>query len=102
MSKVELTRKWWNTNRPKDIKGAELERVLASVEQAKDSARLNALASIPGAIAKVCKELDKKTHKDLLKALETLEVLSEAEKKKAEAELKALEKAKADAEHQRK
>src|ERR1051325_6150202 len=102
MSKVELTKKWWNTNRPKDVKGAELERVLATLEQAKEAARLTALASSPGAIARITKELDKKADKDLLKALETLEAISDAEKKKAEAELKAAEKAKADAERQKK
>src|SRR3954465_9137955 len=102
MSKVELTKKWWNANRPKEIKGVELERALTTLEQAKDTARLSALSSIPGAIAKVSRELDKKTHKDLLKALETLETLSEAEKKKADAELKLLEKAKTEAEKQKK
>ena len=32
--KVELTKKWWVTSRPKDVKGAELEKALAAVEQA--------------------------------------------------------------------
>jgi len=102
MSKVELTKKWWNTNRPKDVKGAELERTLGMVEQTKDASRVAALAALPGAIAKVCKELDKKTDKELLKSLDALGALADAEKKKAEAALNAAIKAKAEADEKNK
>src|SRR3954471_23880382 len=102
MSKVELTKKWWNTNRPKDVKGAELERTLGMVEQTKDASRVAALAALPGAIAKVCKELDKKTDKELLKSLDALGALADAEKKKAEAALNAAIKAKAEVDEKNK
>jgi hypothetical protein len=93
--KVELTKKWWVTSRPKDVKGAELEKALAAVEQADDDKLAAALAAVSGAIAKAAKELDKKDDKDLLKALDFLDALAEAAKKKAETEAKAAAQAKA-------
>ncbi len=95
ISRIELTKKWWLTNRPKDIKGAELEKALAAVEQAEDEDRAAALVAVSGAIAKAGKELDKKEHKDLLKALDSLDALAETARKKAEAEAKAAAQAKA-------
>jgi hypothetical protein len=92
--KVELTKKWWITSRPKDVKGVELEKALAAVEQADDGHLAAALAAVSGAIAKAAKELDKKEDKDLLKALDSLDALADAAKKKAEAEAKAAAQAK--------
>lgn len=89
MSKVELTRKWWIANRPDGMKGPELEKALAAVEQSKEESRAAALAAVPGAIDKVIKGLDKKAQKDLLKSLDTLGALAEAEAKAAQAEAKA-------------
>jgi hypothetical protein len=89
MSRVELTKKWWNTNRPKDVKGPELEKALAAVEQCEGESRVAALAAVPGVIARVSKGLDKKAQKDLLKSLDDLSALAVAEAKKALAEAKA-------------
>jgi hypothetical protein len=99
MSRIELTRKWWAANRPKDVKGPELERALATVEEAQDEDRAAALAAVPAAIAKVGKGLDKKAQKDLLKSLDSLSALAEAEAKKVATAAKAqtAAKAKADA-----
>jgi hypothetical protein len=83
MAKIELNRKWWNANRPKDVKGPELEKALAAVEQAGDDDRAAALSAVPGAVARVSKGLDKKAQKDLLKSLEMLGAMAEAEAKKA-------------------
>jgi hypothetical protein len=93
--KIELTKKWWVTNRPKDVKGAELEKALAAVEQADDGRLVAALGAVSGAIAKAAKELDKKEDKDLLKALDSLDAMADTAKKKAEAEAKAAAQAKA-------
>src|SRR5437870_4242854 len=98
ISRIELTKKWWTTNRPKEVKGADLERALAAVEQAKDDSLADALAAVPNAIIKATRELDKKIHKDLLKALDALAGMAEAQQKKAETELKASAQAKAKAE----
>jgi hypothetical protein len=98
MSRIELTKKWWTTNRPKAVKGIELERALIDVEEAGDEERVAALGSLPGAITKATRELDKKEHKELLKALDTLATLAETERKKLETQAKAAAaKAKAEA-----
>ena len=89
MSRIELTKKWWNANRPKDVKGPELEKALAAVEQSEGESHAAALAAVPGVIARVSKGLDKKAQKDLLKSLDALSALAEAEAKKALAEAKA-------------
>src|SRR5258705_13986530 len=97
ITKLELTRKWWITNRPKEVKGAELEKALTAIEQAEDGDRPAALAAVSGAMARAVRELDKKEHKDLLKALDSLDALAESARKKAEAEAKAATQAKAKA-----
>jgi hypothetical protein len=89
MSKIELTRKWWSANRPKDLKAPELEKALGAVEQAKGAALGAALAVVSAAIAKVAKELDKKTQKELLKNLGALRSLAETEAAKANGPAKA-------------
>src|SRR5580765_6855875 len=89
MSKIELTRRWWNAVRPKDLKSPELDRSLASVEGAEGEDRVTALAAVPGAIAKVTRGLDNKSQKDLLKNLEGLRLLAEQESKKAAAEARS-------------
>ena len=97
MSRIELTRKWWAANRPKDLKSPELDKALAGVEQAEGEDRLEALASVPGAITKLVRSLDKKAHKELLKSLDGLKALVEVESKKAADEAKPSADAKAKA-----
>lgn len=82
MSRVELQKKWWISNRPRNVKGAELEKALGLAERAGDEERAAALGDISPAIGKACKELDKTLHKDLLKDLAALQDLAEAEAKK--------------------
>lgn len=89
MSRVTLQKKWWLANRPRNVKGAELEKALGVVEQANADKLAAALAAVSPAIAKACAELDKKVHKDLLKDLAALEDLAAAEGRKLLAVAKA-------------
>ncbi|MBL0147852.1 MAG: hypothetical protein IPP87_03615 [Ideonella sp.] len=101
MSRAELKKKWWIAAKPKNAKGAELEKALGLVEQADGEKRAALLAALAPAIAKASAELeklDKKANKDLLKDLAELEdmaqdeakkILASAAKAKAEAEKKA-------------
>jgi len=89
MSKVELKKKWWITNRPKNAKGAELEKALGLVDDANAEKRAAALAALKPAIAKACAELeklDKKGNSALLKELSQLEDMADAEAKKLQAD----------------
>lgn len=85
MSKVELKKKWWIGVKPKTVKGAELEKALALIESTEDEKLAAALATLKPALAKARAEL--KGQKDLLKDLDTLESMAEAEAKKVQAEL---------------
>ncbi|MBL8362535.1 MAG: hypothetical protein JNN18_18765 [Rubrivivax sp.] len=85
MSKVELKKKWWIGVKPKTVKGAELEKALALVESTEDEKLVAALATLKPALAKARAEL--KGQKDLLKDLDTLESMAEAEVKKVQAEM---------------
>jgi hypothetical protein len=81
-AKPELTRKWWTSEKPADIKGADLEKALAAVEKALadekkkgDAATLEvaiaALGELDSAVDKtIKKECDKKKHKDVITVLE--------------------------------
>jgi hypothetical protein len=80
-AKPELTKKWWTSEKPADIKGAELEKALASVEKAlteeKKKADANSLEAALAACAEletavdktIMKECDKKKHKDVIEVL---------------------------------
>ena len=88
MSRVELTKKWWVASRPRNAKGAELEKALGGLDDAEDEKRPAWLAALGPAIAKATAELeklDKKGHAALLKELARLEDLAEAEAKKLQA-----------------
>ena len=45
MSKIELKKKWWVANRPKNAKGAELEKALGQAEDAEADRRTALLAA---------------------------------------------------------
>lgn len=98
MPKIELKKKWWLTCKPKEIKGAELEKVLGQIEQAAEDKRAAALSALPPAIAKACKELDKNKHKDLLKDLAALEKLADSEMARLQAAVRQQAKAQQESE----
>lgn len=85
MSKVELKKKWWLAVKPKTVKGVELEKALTQIEAADGEKLAAALATLKPALAKARAEL--KGQKDLLKDLDTLESMAEAENKKVQADL---------------
>ncbi len=80
-TKPDFSRKWWTSQKPGDIKGAELEKALASAEKAlseekKRSDRpsieacLAALQDVESAVDRtIKKECDKKNHKDVITVL---------------------------------
>src|SRR5262245_57098299 len=94
--KPEFTKKWWTSEKPGEIKGAELEKALHAVEKAlADEKRKSDERSIDACIAAlqdVClaaqkttkKELDKKRHKDVITVLEKYDGLVKAEVKRLE------------------
>jgi hypothetical protein len=82
-AKPELSKKWWMSEKPADIKGADLEKALASTEKALAEekkkkgdaptilAAMTALEELQDAVDKtIKKECDKKKHKDLITVLE--------------------------------
>jgi hypothetical protein len=94
--KPQISKKWWTAEKPRDIKGADLEKALQAGEKAladekKKSdersidAATTALKDIDTAVGKtVGKECDKKTHKDLITVLEKYYDLTRAELKRLE------------------
>jgi hypothetical protein len=80
--KPQISKKWWTSEKPDDIKGAELEKALISAEKALDEekkkgdgpaieAALAACEQLESAVDKtIKKECDKKKHKDEIKVLE--------------------------------
>ncbi len=80
--KPEISKKWWTSEKPGEIKGSDLEKALGNVEKAlADSekkseprtleASLAALQELKSAVDKtIKKELDKKKHKDEITVLE--------------------------------
>jgi hypothetical protein len=94
--KPQISKKWWTTEKPADIKGADLEKALQAAEKAladeqKKSdaasigAALSALGSVSSAADKtVKKELDKKKHKDCITVLEKYSDLLKSETKRLE------------------
>jgi hypothetical protein len=82
-AKPELSKKWWTSEKPSDIKGAELEKALTSIEKALAEekkkkgdapaieAALTSLEELETAVDKtIKKECDRKKHKDLITVLE--------------------------------
>jgi hypothetical protein len=94
--KPQLSKKWWVSSRPGEIKGADLERALANAEQARleqqrksDPAAIDtalaALDALSSAVGKTIKsECDKKKHKEVITVLEKFSGLIEAETKSLE------------------
>jgi len=91
--KPQLVKKWWTSEKPADVKGADLEKALAAVEtalgkeSAKDAGSLDtcqaALRDVEGAVDKtIKKELDKKKHKDDISVLEKFYGLIKLEMKR--------------------
>ena len=81
--KPEISKKWWTSEKPDDIKGAELEKALVSAEKALAEekkkkgdgpaieAALTALEELESAVDKtIKKECDKKKHKDVITVLD--------------------------------
>src|SRR5207248_6428613 len=81
-NKPEISKKWWTSEKPADIKGADLEKALAACEKALAGAdkkncdadtikaALASLESLSDAVEKtIKKECDKKKHKDLITVL---------------------------------
>jgi hypothetical protein len=92
----QISKKWWNTEKPSDIKGAELEKALQTAEKALEEQKkrsdaksldacMAALADVNSAAEKTLKkELDKKKHKDCITVLEKYDGLIKAELKRLE------------------
>jgi hypothetical protein len=95
-AKPELSKKWWTSEKPDDVKGAELEKALQAAERAlEDEAKkgdagsidtcMAALRDLGGAVDRTTKkELDKKKHKDCITVLEKYDGLIKAELKRLE------------------
>jgi peptidoglycan hydrolase-like protein with peptidoglycan-binding domain len=95
-TKPEISKKWWASEKPDDVKGAELEKVLANAERAiaeekkKSEPRsidacLAALADVESAVERtIKKECDKKKHKDFISVLEKYSPLIKSEKSRLE------------------
>jgi hypothetical protein len=91
-----LSRKWWISEKPSDVKGVDLEKALQAAERAlADATRKGDEDSIDACIAAlqdVCsaaektikKELDKKKHKDQITVLAKYEDLVKGETKRLE------------------
>jgi len=94
--KPQISKKWWTSEKPSDIKGADLEKALQAAEKAladqkKKSdersidAAMSAVSDVESAVDKtVKKECDKKKHKDLITVLEKFYDLIKAETKRLE------------------
>ena len=103
--KPQLSKKWWTSEKPADVKGAELEKALAAAEKAladqgkkSDAASIDsaigALAGVNTAVDKtIKKELDKKKHKDQISVLEKYADLVKSETKRLEEAKAKLKKA---------
>lgn len=94
--KPEISKKWWKSEKPDDIKGVDLEKALGAAESALDvvekkedadtiKAALGALSNLSAAVDKtIKKECDKKKHKDLIIVLEKFDDLIDDETKELE------------------
>jgi len=92
--KPEISKKWWTSEKPAEIKGVELAKALQDAEKAlavppkkkgdADSidAGLDALEALQSAVDKtINKECDKKKHKDLIAVLDKFEDVIDAKVK---------------------
>jgi hypothetical protein len=89
--KPQISRKWWTSEKPSDVKGAELEKSLQNAEKAlTDASRTSDAKAITAALAAlealrvavdktIKKELDKIKHKDPITVLEKFEILIRSE-----------------------
>jgi peptidoglycan hydrolase-like protein with peptidoglycan-binding domain len=89
--KPEISKKWWTSEKPDDIKGVDLEKALAKAEKAladegkKSDERtiddcLKSLKELESTVDKtIKKECDKKKHKDVISVLEKLFPMIKAE-----------------------
>jgi len=94
--KPQISKKWWTSEKPADVKGTELEKALQAAEKAQadekkksDAASIDAflaaIEDLEAAVDKtVKKELDKKKHKDVITVLEKFYDLAAAETKRLE------------------
>ncbi len=94
--KPQISKKWWTTEKPADVKGTELEKALQAAEKAQadekkkgDAASIDAflaaIKDLEAAVDKtVKKELDKKKHKDVIAVLEKFYDLASAETERLE------------------
>jgi hypothetical protein len=94
--KPQISKKWWTSEKPADVKGTDLEKALQAAEKAQadekkksDAASIDAflaaIADLEAAVDKtVKKELDKKKHKDVIAVLEKFYDLADAETKRLE------------------
>jgi hypothetical protein len=101
--KPQISKKWWTSEKPADVKGAELEKALAAAEKAlADEEKKGDAASVDSAIAALAgvntavdktikKELDKKKHKDQITVLEKYADLIKSETKRLEEAKEELE-----------
>jgi hypothetical protein len=95
-AKPEISKKWWTSEKPADVKGADLEKALANAEKAladadkkKEPAAidacLTALKDVESAADKtIKKECDKKKHKDVIGVLEKYAALVKSESSRLE------------------
>jgi len=103
--KPQISKKWWTSEKPADVKGAELEKALQAAEKAlADEDKKGDAASIDSAIGALAgvntaadktikKELDKKKHKDQISVLEKYGDLVKSETKRLEEAKAKLKKA---------
>jgi hypothetical protein len=101
--KPEISKKWWTSEKPSDVKGQDLEKALAGAEKALAEAGRQgdaetiescfaALKVLSAAAEKtIKKECDKKKHKEIISALEQYEDLIEEEIERLEERKSALE-----------
>lgn len=94
--KPQVSKKWWSSEKPSDVKGAELEKALQAAEKALEEEKkksdaksvdtcMAALRDLGGAVDRTTKkELDKKKHKDCITVLEKYDGLIKAELKRLE------------------
>jgi hypothetical protein len=100
--KPQLSRKWWMSEKPSEIKGADLEKALQLAERAEADmnagagvrsidARIAALVSVRTAAERtIKKDLDKKTHKEHIAVLEKYEGVIKTEIQRLENVRKSL------------
>jgi len=94
--KPQFSKKWWDSERPPELKAAELDKALPKAEKALAEQRrkdgdpraidecLSALEAVSTAAAKTIKQCDKKQHKDLITVLRKYDDLVKEESSRLE------------------